>query len=123
MASRSNTGETVLWLALGAGAVYLVWKYVLPSLQSVANAATAATGATAGGIASVINAITGVSAPSAAALTGGRGVNMPDGSVVPLSLFSGIQASGDGTALYGIYQGDMYTISGPLDANGNYTAS
>lgn len=124
MAQRSSiNAESVLYLALGAAAVYVLVKYVLPSVKSLGTAATAATNATAGGIASVINWATGVSAPSPAALTGQRGVVMPDGSIVPLSSFQGIVASADSTQLYGIYNGTDYTISGPVDANGNYTAS
>jgi hypothetical protein len=113
------------WLLFGGIAVggYLLLKYVLPGISSVANAASAGTNAISSGIASVINWAAGTSAPSPAPLTGSRGVNMPDGSVVPLSLFTDISANPTSTALYGVYQGTMYTISGPLDANGNYTAS
>jgi hypothetical protein len=113
------------WLLFGGIAVggYLLLKYVLPGISGVANAASAGTNAVSSGIANLINWASGTSAPSPAALTGARGVNMPDGSVVPLSLFTDISANSASTALYGIYQGTMYTISGPLDANGNYTAS
>jgi hypothetical protein len=119
----SDSVESVLWIAAGAALVYVAIKYILPTLQGVGTAASATGNAVASPIASLINWATGVSAPSVPANTAGRGVILPDGSVAPLSSFTSITPSSDLTSLYGVYQGTMYTISGPVDANGNYTAS
>lgn len=126
---RNPSGSNwLMWAGLAVGA-YVVWKYLLPGLTSVGSAVSAGTNAVSGAIASFINTVSGTSAPSAAALTVGRGVKLPDGSIVPLTSFTQVSASADSTQLYGMLPdpttgaATMWTISGPVDANGNYLAS
>jgi len=119
MAERS--GFNWLNLALLVAGGYVVVRYVLPLFQTVAQGASAATGAVSSGIANAYLAAT--LPPPIQVNTASRGVNMPDGSVVPLGAFQGVGADPSSTFLVGSYNGTRYNISGPLDAAGNYTGS
>lgn len=122
MSDSSRSSYNVLTLAAVAVGAYVVWKYLLPVLQTAMQGAGAAANAVTNAGVDAYFALNPLP-PPIQVNTAQRGVNMPGGSIVPLSSFQQIMASPDSTQLYGTYGGTRYTISGPLDANGNYTAS
>jgi len=122
MASTSNTGETVFYLALAAGAAYLAYQLVQGVKGLGAGAATAA-GAVASGAksavntvsSSIANAIISATLPPAMVPTGQ--IQLPGGGQIPVSavtlLFDELSNSA-----YFTWQGNQYLVTASSPSGG-----
>jgi len=131
MASKTSGAdlvETAMLLALGAGAVYVAVKYVLPFFSSLGTGASAAANAVGQAGANAWLSLTNPSvlAPASTTVQLAGSVLFPNGAQVPLANIqnqSGIYSATDSSGnFYFTYGGNTVYMLGAGSTPGTYTA-
>ena len=113
---NSDTLKTLLYVGMGAAAVYFIYQAISKVGAPLVNAVGAGVNAATSGIA---NAYVGLTSGPGAQLS--AAVLMPDGSNFPAGNLSSMGVQSGAGSLTFQSGGQTYSLS-PADANGNYVA-